>query len=256
MIKPIRPWLLLGLACAVLLATRASPCAAFEVLEVAQPDADAMEQQLRAQFEPIVKVELSFISRAAKLNDEDRQKLIAAASEWLDKFVGDWKQKGGNRRGIRVLGGGVRTAANPRDSAQEGIATVAKSVLSPDQMALYEQERQKREEFRKSTAVAGLLVRLDDKLALSTEQRDKLATSLTADWDANWAPSLEMFMFRNDMWPNVPNDLVKSHLTPAQFEVWSRLNKQPNHVFWGAHFGNDGQVIDDIELHKPQEQKK
>ena len=220
-------------------------------------EAGNIDQQLRAQFEPIVKVELSFAIRACKLEGEQRQKLIAAGGKWLDQFIdGTNKQQPNQPRVLNFQwpGAQVEGASDPRGEIGKGIAEVTKSVLTPEQVAVYEQESKQRENAYREAIAATLVVRMDEKLALSAQQRQKLTESFTQEWDAKWAPPLEIFMYNNDIWPAIPDKVVSPHLTPAQWEIWTRLTKNSQNMhFGGWGLGENGQVIDDVEFEKPAE---
>jgi hypothetical protein len=224
------------------------------VVEQQLVDAGAnIDQQLRAQFEPVVKVELSFAIRACKLEGEDRKKLIAAGDKWLDQYVKDSQKRQPNRGQLRVFVGGPRQAgqdSDPRRSIAQGIAGVVNSVVTPEQAAAYRQELSHRDSAYRDAIAATLVVRMDEKLALSAEQRQKLAESFATQWDDKWAPPLELFMYNNEMWPAIPDKVVSPHLTPAQWEIWTRIAKNAQNVRFGWG-GENGQVIDDVEFEKP-----
>ena len=250
---------LFGLLPASLIVTiSSSGAAAFEVFQaqaVAVP-AGNIDQQLRAQFEPVVKVELSFAIRACGLEGEQRKKLIAAGEKWLVEFVKDNEQQGGNRNRNRVLIvngiGRVEGQNISRERIAKNLGDVIKSTLTPEQSAVYERECEQRENAYREAIAATLVVRMDEKLALSAEQRQQLTDSFTQKWDAKWAPPIEIFMYNNDIWPPIPDKVVSPHLTPAQWEIWTRLAKNAQNIhFGGWGLGENAQVIDDVEFEKP-----
>jgi hypothetical protein len=92
-----------------------------------------------------------------------------------------------------------------------------------------------------------LVAKIDKELILSPEQREKITKSLNDHWDKKWAPQVEMFMHGMDMWPNVPDQWIRPHLTATQQVAWGRIGRnQGNHFFGGM--GVNAQVIDDIDL--------
>ncbi len=106
-----------------------------------------MVDQIRRQLEPMLKVELSFVNRAAKLNDDERQALVAASLKWFDTFAADFVKKQDpneqqmwlqGMRGIRI--GGERSTADPRGSIENGVAQVVTTTLSKEKVAAYEIE--------------------------------------------------------------------------------------------------------------------
>ncbi|MCI0332198.1 MAG: hypothetical protein L0228_03105 [Planctomycetes bacterium] len=206
-----------------------------------------IQQQFRGQFEPMLKVELSFANRACKLTDDERRTLITKSNAWLTKFIADYAKQGGQPQQHIWFGGGRQQPADPRTSIEEGVAKIVTAELPKEKAAVYADECKKRSEFSQKMAVDNLVVRIDKELVLSPEQREKLTKSLSEHWDKSWAPQLEMFMHGMDIWPNVPDQWIRPHLTAAQQVAWGRLNKQSGHMFFGG-FGMEGQVIDDIDL--------
>jgi len=237
---------------------------AFEIVNVQVADAVVIEgpvgpaQQFRGQFEPLLKVELSFTNRVCKLSDEQRRTLITKSDAWLDMFTREYAKQGGQpqqMQGVWFGAGRPQSSADPREGIQAGVEKLVKAELPEEQAALYMEENKKRAAFAKRIAVENLVSRIDKELILSPEQREKLTQSLTEHWDNKWAPQLEMFMHGMDMWPNVPDQWIRPHLTAAQQVAWGRLNKNNGHIFMGG-MGVDGQVIDDIDLKEGQEKQK
>jgi hypothetical protein len=216
---------------------------------------DPQLQQFRAQFEPLLKVELSFAARVSKPNEEERRQLIAKSNKMLDTVISEYRKQGGQANVDGVwMGGMATTVPDPRNLVEDGVKKVVNEVLSDEQAKLYSDECAKRVEFQKKVALDNLVSKIDGELMLSPEQREKLSKSLSKNWQKSWAPQLETFMFGGDYWPNVPDHLVKLHLTAAQQAAWSKIPKQSGNVFWGgAFFGMNGQVIDDIDLDAAKE---
>jgi hypothetical protein len=237
--------------------------AAAEIVAVRQADvvvlnngpAAGVEQQFRAQFEPLLKVELSFANRVCKLSDDQRRNLIGKCNAWLTKFIRDYAKQGGQPMVQGAwFGGGRPQLADPRESVQKGVAKIIKAELPKEQTAVYVEETKKRADFSQQVSVDNLVARIDNELILSPEQREKISKSLFDHWDKAWAPQLEMFMHGMDMWPNVPDQWIRPHLTATQQVAWGRLHKQHGNVFFGG-MGNEGQVIDDIDLKEADDEK-
>lgn len=230
-----------------------------EPVPVADFVADPQQQQFRAQFEPMLKVELSFANRVCKLTDEERRTLISKSNTWLDEYARDFAKRGGQfqngqvwfRNGVR----GGRANQDPRESIQAGVKKLVEAHLPKEKSALYEDEFRKRSEFQQKAAVQNLVAQMDLELLLSPKQRERLTESLSSNWHKNWAPQAEMFIHTTNAWPNVPDQHVRPILTPAQQAVWDRLNKVSGQMFFGNAFGMEGQVIDDIDLKEREESK-
>jgi hypothetical protein len=220
----------------------------------ANQNPNALEPQIRARLEPMLRTELSFANRAAGLNDDERRALIAASKKWLDAFVVDFaKHQDPNQRqmwlqGMRVIGG-PQVGDDPRESVQHGVAEVVAATLPAEKVVAYENECGKRSAFYRQVIVDNLVALIDTKVILSPEQRQKITTSLNDHWDPSWAPQLELFAMNNDTWPNVPDQWVLPELTPSQRSVLSQLNRMSNRmIINGGAFGLEVGEIDDISL--------
>jgi hypothetical protein len=224
-------------------------------LRVANPN--GLAQQMRGQLEPMLKSELSFATRAADLNDDERRALIAASKKWLDVFVVDlaknqnpqqqqmWMQ---NMRGI-VIGGNQPKGDDPRTSIQKALVDLIRAAAPPEKVAAYVEECRKRTEFEHRVAVDNLVERLDQKLILSPDQRTKIAAALLEHWDESWAPQLEIFAINMQMWPTVPDEWVVPELSESQRAALKTLTRVSGRMMVGGMaFGMDGDVIDDINL--------
>jgi hypothetical protein len=211
------------------------------------------EKHWRMQFEPMLKVELSFVNRACKLSDDQRRNLIAKSNAWLDKFVADFVKQGGRPQPVGVwMGGGRPQGSDPRESIQAGVAKLVKAELPGELAAKYNDELRKRSEFTKNAHVENLVTRIDSELILAPQQRDNITRSLMEHWEKNWQPQLEMFVHGMDVWPAVPDQWIRPYLSPVQQIAWGRLNKRNGNTFFGG-FPMDGQVIDDIDLNQRQD---
>ena len=240
---------------------RARQATADEVLAVAAELAvnpanqNPIQQQIRAHLEPMLKVELSFVNRAAALNDDERRALTAASVKWLDEFVVDFaKHQDRNQQQMWLQGMqglvivGNHAEEDPRESMQRGVSEAAAATLPKEKVAAYEKQCAVRDEFDRDVSIAKLVQQIDDKVILSREQRAKLAESLTKHWDKSWAPQLEAFLVGNNMWISFPDQWVLPELTDSQRAVIRQLNRNRGQMFRGMWPGMEGGVIDDIDL--------
>jgi hypothetical protein len=231
-----------------------------DVLNFVRADNDgaqqAMQKQLRRVFEPMLKVELSFAKRVSKPTDEERRELIAAAVKWLDEFIVDFvKNQDQNEQQMliqgmqRVVIGGPKNSADPRDLIQKGVARLVAEKLPAEKAAAYLVEVGKRDEFYRETIVSNLMVQLDDKILLASEQRESISKAMLTQWDDKWPPSLEAFQYASHYGLSMPRDAIRPELTPAQQEVFDQIQATTQQVIFGG-MGMDGneQVIGDVDL--------
>jgi hypothetical protein len=238
---------------AVNLNVKAAVGAAVELdLEMANDKVDAnvknLEKQFLPQFQSLVKSEQAFLRRVCQLKkpqrkqiaDESAKVLKAAARKYA--VVQNQMQRGQWRFG----GAGQPTMPEPQKLIEQGILQIAKAHLEPAQVEAYQQEVAKRNEYRRSVAVKGLVARLDEELVLSAQQREKLIKSLSENWQDAWVQSLQVLMQNNIQYlPNIPNQHIVPVLNKTQQTVWRGTQKH-NQVFWGGFgFAPAMVVIDD-----------
>jgi hypothetical protein len=219
-------------------------------------EGQAIDGQIRRQLESLLKVELSFVNRVADLNDDERRTLVIASVEWLDKFVVDFgKNMDPNQR--LMLQQGVRGFAvrgrqegdSPRQSIQHEVAKIVDDTLPEYKAAAYRSECAKRDEFYRDVAIANLIECVDERLMLSTEQRQKIANALAENWDDGLIPQVEVFVTSANALPSSVEMWIRPELSEPQRRVLDRMNKLPQRAFFGhVELGGDGGVIDDIDL--------
>jgi hypothetical protein len=216
-----------------------------------------MVDQIRRQLEPMLKVELSFVNRAAKLNDDERQALVAASLKWFDTFAADFVNKQDpneqqmwlqGMRGIRI--GGDRSTADPRESIERGVAQVVASTLSKEKVTTYESECAARMKFYREVAVANVVECADEQLNLSSLQRLEITKSLLENWEKDLEPQLEFFVVKADALPDAAEMWIRPALSDSQRRMLNRMNKlRTQEIFFGQIGGGpDNEVIDDIDL--------
>ena len=230
-----------------------------DVAEILRADAEKEPDEAElapflAQFQPLLKMELSFANRVCELTDEQRTAAIADSKDWLTGFVRDYVKKQRqpqNDGGWMLVGQRMQRPAdaNPRSSIEEGVAVSVKKHLKPEQAAQYDAELAKRREFHQQAAAENLIAAIDEKLFLSADQRQKISDELTEHWDESWGVQLDNLVHMGNYLPQVPDKHVVQHLNADQRKVWNGIQK----VHFGPAFGNEqnwigGQAIDDINL--------
>lgn len=215
-------------------------------------DEDAQLAPLRAQYEPLLRAELSFANRVCKFSDEQRRQAIAAGVRWLEEFAR--QQVNGNKNqqgGLFVLWAvGVRQQpADPAEAAESQLMQLVESVLTDQQKGEYESQLAHRTAFARQAIIDSMIAKMDETMDLSVEQRATLTKTLLARWDENWAPPVEAFIHMNEYVPSIPDEYVTPHLTEEQKKIWNGLQKVSfgRHNFGFNQFFNDA-GIDDIDL--------
>jgi hypothetical protein len=231
-----------------------------DVQAAVQADDDPRLAALRNQYQPLLKVELSFANRVCQWTAEQRKTAIEAANAWLREFARDnAKNQQAFQGGFVVFAGngpfgGVAAAPDP---PEKGLREKLRDAMTEEQKAKYEAEKAKRENFQAEAQIDSVIAIMDQRLNLSPDQRRALQRSLRKNWKQDWAPPLQMFIQMSEYMPAVPDEFVVPHLTPEQRVQWQGMQKLSARgiVFGGGAFGNPSQTIDDIDLNEGQEKK-
>jgi hypothetical protein len=219
-------------------------------------DEDARLAPIRAQYEPLLKSELSFANRICGWSDEQRRAAIKEGVAWLTEFarkqIADQNPVRAGMLAFVGLGRPKRVAADPAAEAEQQIAELIARQLTDEQRASYKAEHDKREAFRKQAVIDNLIAKLDEKLDLTAQQRRKLSTTLEARWNEDWAPQLEIFVHMGEYVPQIPDEYVIPHLTAEQKKLWNGLQKVS--FGRGVNFGQDlfPGGVGDIDLSEAQ----
>jgi hypothetical protein len=242
----------------------------YNVLDVVAPapaaviaeagDDDPQVAAIRSQFEPMLKAELSFANRVCRWSDEQRVKAIAAARAWLQEFAREYAKNNGRAQAQMMVfvagngGGGFAAGGNQDESVEKKVARAVCESMTDEQRTAYAAEAEKRHEFRKQAAIENLVAQLDQRLELTSTQREKLTESLSSRWKDDWAPPLEIFVQMANYIPAVPDEAVLPHLTAEQKALWQTVQRISVRgvQFGGGVFGGGNEMIDDIDLNEGQ----
>lgn len=230
-------------------AVAVAPAMAFAV-RAGNGNLDPQIQQWVQQFRPTLRVEYQFVRTVCDPSKDERKRLARAAERALKDAATEFAEWQSGRRRVPV--GGKFLQPVPAKSIQQGIAAAVKANLSPGQAARYQEEAARRAADQREAAVLNLVAKFDQDLALSADQREKLRASLSANWDDSWCQSLQMFMYDNQYFPQIPDQFISPILNPVQRRVWTGTQKvQQNFFGGGVMMGND--PLDDEDLREAAE---
>jgi hypothetical protein len=219
---------------------------------VAEVDLAPLLEQFKQQFRPILGAELHLIRSVCAPSEEQRRQIVRAAERTLEqaaKKFAEIQQE--------VMRGRARASnPDPREYIQEGLATVVKSHLTPEQFARYQAELEERAENRKQIAVRNIVARLDADLILSAEQRDQLCEALSSNWNDRWCQQLESLQYINQFFPNIPSDYVTPFLNKTQQELWKTIQRNNGQISFGFGFAGmqmGGDLFEEEKLDEAQD---
>ena len=138
-----------------------------------------------------------------------------------------------------------------RRAVQEKLAELVHAQLSAAQVASYDGEIKKRNANLRQVCAQNLVVALDEQLALTEWQRQKLTAELAENWDDSWTTTVVVTATQMpEMLPNVPDELVVPYLDATQRGLWNNLPKR-GMIYWGiqnsAFLGMDAPQMDERE---------
>ncbi len=177
----------------------------------------------RRLFRSLYLVELRFIRVSSGASDEQARRIARAAQAQLRASVSEFVDKELKRKQDRQSSPGFDPSAVCR-SVQDAVSAIARAQLSPEQWARYREQVEKRTAHRKQVAIRGLLARLEQKLRLTADQRDKLGESLSSHWDPSWDNAV-VLVGMNSNFPEIPDPVILPFLTETQKAAWKAIEK-------------------------------
>jgi hypothetical protein len=220
-------------------------------------DDDPRVVALRAQMEPLLKTELSFANRVCQWTDEQRIKSIGVAKAWLSDFArGNARNNAQLNGGFVIFAGGGRGGGANNDVAnsKSELAHALQNAMTGEQLADYQAERKKRNDFHTDATIANIVAQMDQRLQLTVDQRRKISESLRQKWRDEWAPPIQLFVQLPQYAPAFPDEHVLGHLSPEQRLAWQQVQKisARGMAFGEGMFGGRNEPIDDIDLTENQ----
>jgi hypothetical protein len=225
------------------------PAAIFRDAQRAALQFKAMEQQYAQQLRPSLQVEYHFLRSVCGLTKEQRKQVARAGERALKNTATKLAE---TRQPLQVGPRGPHAGSDAQRLMRDGLVEAAKAYVSAEQLARYWSEVEQRDESRKQTAVRNLVAKLDQDLVLSTEQRDRIAESLSAHWHDAWGRSLELYVQGDQFIPGVPDECVTPYLNETQKRVWATT--QQSRTVFGVTFVSGvvlEATLEDAELGEP-----
>ncbi len=213
---------------------------------------DPMAQQFVAQFTPLVKTEVHLLLSVCEPTDDQRKKIVAGRTKAVKEAAKLYSQS--QQRQGRFQN--TATYPQPRGLVQESLLAAAKPLLSEEQIGRYQVEVDRRADDQKKLGIRNIIAKMDQDLALSAIQRDKLDIALAKNWNNAWCQSLEMFMYGDQFFPAIPDGVVVPILSPKQSVVWKGTQRNNNQFFGGFGFMNGMEMNDDFPADENVEEVK
>lgn len=189
-----------------------------------------VQPQMAQQLRPLLIAELRFVRAACQPTKEQFHELVQAGDKCLNDVATSFAANQGRRAGPLVAQVGPQAAPvplpielDPGRQIRLGLATAVKEGLSEAQVARYVDESEKRAAHRRRVVIQMLVLRLDESLGLSAEQRAIITTSLSEGWQDAWSAWLYLLDTTGNALPAIPRPGVAPHLSASQKQIWERL---------------------------------
>jgi hypothetical protein len=195
-------------------------------------DVDRREAQIKQvmpqfaqSYRPVLLAELAFIRQMCDIPKEQRIKVKAAGEAGLQQAARTLaeQQFGGNR--VVAIRRDPRSSPDPRRTVRDSLVEVLKQTLTPEQLAQYTAEAEKRDARRKRAAILSAIAQFDTVLSLTAEQREALHQSIAAHWQERWEQWLSLANYGGQYFPTIPDQVIVSHLNQEQRQVLQGLQR-------------------------------
>lgn len=198
---------------------------------------DAAQASLLTDMKFLLRLELAFAKRACPLDKDQlelvRQKLEERLPGCKDMVMDVAVFRNGFGFG---MGGGMATVAattseghslkeNPYSRIQKEMEKTLQELVTPEQLARYQEEVQAKNDFHRQSSVGMVVELIDQRLSLSAEQRQTIRQRLIERWENPASISFEMYFNNPEYIPAVPESAVQPFLNKDQRNIWSRLNR-------------------------------
>ncbi len=205
------------------------------------PQLRALEAQYRPQFQQALYAELAILRRACKPDAKVFLDAAKASKAELHTPLREYA-KGLNSPRVRSA------ADDPRSAVQKMLAPIAEAKLGAEKARLYRQECDKRLEARKHSTILNLVAALDERLVLTSQQRDKLVESLAEKYDTSWEQYLEAYGGFDQYFPSIPEPSIVPLLDEKQKGVWQETAKLNGQIFFSGGFFRGNQFGEAAEF--------
>ena len=198
-------------------------------------DPEKAKESLVSELKTILKPELYFLFVVVDVEQPLKKQICSEAETSLNNLTDMLVNE---NEGVRLFGGigqqstvvamtsqGLSLNANPYQRVSKEVMKVAEKHLSPEKIATYKEEVEKRNRFRLDACVGMVVHVLDQRLSLTVQQRDELHKNLVERWPDAINTSIDNYLSNADYVPVVPFPLIDKILNRNQRTVWKTLNQ-------------------------------
>ena len=189
----------------------------------------ALIQQYMQQYRAVLTSELAFVRQIChQLPLKDRIAIRAKGEASLReaaRLTADQQVR--NQRpvaGLRVRAASTELMS-PRTVIRQGLSEALKQVLSQADWEVFSFEAEQRLLARKNAAITDAVARFDAALHFTVEQREKVTAGINSNWQDKWEEWLMIYMYSDQYYPMVPDQMILTHLSAEQRAIWPNLQR-------------------------------
>ncbi len=198
---------------------------------VVQPNLEPIIQQYLPRMRTLLRGEVHFLRKVCEPSPEQLAALSGEEERILKEATKTFVEAIYTPRPVAVFPGNNPVRPSSQQLLVDALSEYAKTHFTAAQAEHFQAECAARKQRLQELAVRYLVLALDRDLLLTAEQREKIAGSLTAKWDENWARSASSVMYYPQYFPNVPDALIVPHLDENQKKVWASRPKNQGIIF-------------------------
>lgn len=191
---------------------------------------------LAADMWQLSRVELDFARRVATLDATQyealRERLKQQAGEQNDLLnenradpFGPTVVFAGRSAVIAQTSSGHALDGNPLRRVRKLVGDGLRELAGEEQYQRYQQASASRDAFRRDAHIRVVVALLDQPLALSDTQREKLRGLLDENWESADLFPAENYLLNAEYYPTLPPEVINQVLTVEQRTVWNALQK-------------------------------
>lgn len=186
----------------------------------------AIDDPALKRLKPLLFRELTFVRTVCDLPVELRAKVKVAAIESLADLKKALKDQNW-QDGVVWINATDDQRSDPTDPIRQKIFEVLKRELPAEKFSVVEKEWQHRQEYERAATVAAAIFVIDERIRLEQKQQDAIGKAISENWENRFGTWRMLAQYNWEYLPNVPDKLIKPHLSEEQVEAW---NAAPKHM--------------------------
>ncbi len=179
-------------------------------------------------LKPLINSEISFIKRVCEPSEEQMTTIVAAATKAYEA-TGDMIRAPNQPRvadnQVRIMGpGNEQLDENPYHRIRRDAAKYLQPLVSKEQYDRYQTESKQRDEFERGAVVGMIIGLIDDKIAMTEQQRAEMTELMMHEDGGLDLQSMQVYMYNPQYVPKLPVKVANKVFDKKQLTAWKSLN--------------------------------